>query len=168
MKNVVAEVTKVVSHELDVKSTWLARQIQTEGKNTSRQLSELGKKFEKSVADVRKECEEAVDLLVDEVNQQPTPSHSPVLPVDGDLRHRITNKRSVSPSAQSHPFKAAMLHHPHQDPALVNVTVCSSSLFNSQPSVIQAHALMGPNGQASVSPSQVMYCVLNIINYSVG
>ena len=165
VKKVVAEVSKAICHELEVKTTLLESQIQVEGKNASRQISELGKKFENSISNVREEFGEAMEVLLDEGNNQPAAAldspHHPSLQMEGDLRERINNKRSASPPPHFLPAKSAMVHLPGSSSA-VPVTVCRASLFNTQPSVVQAQSVIHhvPNGQASFSPSQVVSCAL--------
>ena len=165
VKKVVAEVSKSFCHELDVKTAWLERQFQEEGKNTCRHISELGKKFENAVSSVREEFGEAIDLLVDEVNQQPGVAPAPV---EGDLREKINSKRSSSPTPLPCQSKSVRLQHPFEEPAPVSVTVCGATLFSTQSRPVQSQAGMGllPMGQAPFSPTQVVCCALDSFSLS--
>ena len=111
VKKVYAQVTKAISNEIEVKTTWLSRQIKSEGSTVLRAVNDLGVKFDNSIGRLREEFGDAMDVLVDvnhsKISTGPSPTSQ--VPAEGDLRLRINSKRPLSPSSTSQ-FPPANLH----------------------------------------------------------
>ena len=94
-----------------MKTTWLSRQIKSEGSTVLRAVNDLGVKFDNSIGRLREEFGDAMDVLVDvnhsKISTGPSPTSQ--VPAEGDLRLRINSKRPLSPSSTSQ-FLPANLH----------------------------------------------------------